>query len=217
MSDDTFAEAIQFYSVVRNFRVEMIALGGGEPTLHPKFWEFLEEAKRVVCLFIDQRGWSEEDEVRQHIQITTNAVDEQVTDRLIDSGVSVYISDSEWHRKARRMAGYDSRPSAALLAQVGMFGVTRTEQVVPQGRAKALPAYVQHKRCVCPSIDVDVKGRVWACGCRKKLLGASPAEARIPNGYMFAVTPCDKEMANIRASCGPEVLVGRNLLKGEVR
>jgi MoaA/NifB/PqqE/SkfB family radical SAM enzyme len=141
---------------------ENIFLGGGEPTLHPRFWEFLGLAMRY-------NGTDGEVEVG----IITNGSrteDALALARLAKRG-AIYagLSQDEWHEHIdERVVRAFTKPDQFLRdGPPDLREIRNVRTPWAQGRAKDWG----NEGCSCEEIVVTPDGRLYACGCLAVQLG----------------------------------------------
>lgn len=134
---------------------EGVSLGGGEPTLHPEFWQFLGYALS-------------KDDGEAHLWLATNGkrkADAIALARLAQTGAfGVALSQDEWHEpidpavvraftRTQNHSYPDPHPND--------FREIRTvREPFKAGRCRVGP-----RRCVCPELVVNPDGAVLQCGC----------------------------------------------------
>lgn len=139
-----------------------IAIGGGEPTLHPKFWEII-----GICLGACDSVW-----------LATNGSQTKTTLRLANMArrgvLGVALSQDFYHSAidqkvidAFKGAGiYDYHRDDNDLREIRDV----SNNIVRQGRAIKTRVW-QKESCACEGLFVDPLGNIWSCGCKKLLLG----------------------------------------------
>lgn len=186
----TIMDAIRFASRYD----EHISLGGGEPTLHPRFWEILTKCidtfdyvwfatngtnkKNMLRLasLINNGYWmdaeleTEEEQDKTYIALTSQ---DQLgvalsTDWAHDSSMVDARVRSIWESNARqhRRTGFELRDVMASYSGAAAAG-----------RAKLTGAGVG-THCVCPDRIIKPDGTIRACGCTR-----SPVIGDIWEGY----------------------------------
>ena len=137
-----------FKKAAKLFEGQSLSLGGGEPTLHPKFWEILGISLRYA----------------EFIWLATNG--SQTNDALVLASISkneilsVELSRDNFHDEI------DERVVKAFGSHV-----RRVTRILPVGRAKKTGVWTEDKGCPCGEITVTPDGRIWLCGHKKKQLG----------------------------------------------
>jgi hypothetical protein len=151
-------------------------LGGGEPTVHPLFWDFF-----GIAL-----AHSEEESGFGIITNGKRTDDAKRLARLARAGICyAALSQDPWHEKidpavikafTKTSTGYPSHDSRD-------YREIRTNRgaVFNVGRAKETNIGNEEK-CCCSEIVVDPDGRLFACGCKQIQLGTVDAPA-IPDGF----------------------------------
>lgn len=170
MSRKTFVAAMNLAAA----RGEFVTLGGGEPTVHPEFMEYL----RKSFEWVDSRG------VEGPILVITNGKRTKIAQQLmnmVEDGsypLSVELSQDEWHdpisdavlQRWDTMA-FNSRKYGSYNRSIAIRTV---KSIAPVGRA-AEPARgittSQDNPCCCETLLVDPIGDVYSCGCKHTKLG----------------------------------------------
>jgi len=173
MSLETFKAALR----LAERRDEYLVIGGGEPTVHPQFLEFLglaivhDPMPDITPLVI------------------TNGKRKQVALRLAQLArngvVQAELSIDEWHDPVaeqvveafdRPERGYHERPVRDLR------GIRTVRNIVPVGRAVTKGVATEAQGCCCENLLVDPEGRLFACGCKTIQLG-TVAAPEFPEDY----------------------------------
>ena len=129
----------------------LVSLGGGEPTVHPRFWEFLGYAlsKDHECggLWLAPNG--------------KRTADALALARLAKGGsVSVALSQDEWHEPI------DPRVLNAFIVEdrkdndCREIRTVKAERLIKAGRCKE-----GSDECICEDLVVEPTGRIRQCGC----------------------------------------------------
>lgn len=160
---------------------EHITLGGGEPTIHKEFFEYLDKAIE----FYDCKSLELPPHVITNGKLKTKAM--KLLD-YVEEGRSLHIELSQdyyhdpikpevvarfrAHNKARENARWSY--SGFENSSAGIRTVTR---ILDVGRAKELgiadePFYEGQVQCCCETPFVDPRGMVWSCGCKIHQLGS---------------------------------------------
>lgn len=160
-----------------------ICLGGGEPTLHPKFWEFfglaLGSADEDLGVWISTNGTQTEIAVALAGLAKRGVLTAQLSlgeyhggEETVDPRViKAWGFSSYWD--AVRHDGHRAHVDVAtgrLLDDHRNVRVDDEECVLPAGRGAKLlgePANPRSKRWSCPCDELTVRpdGSVYACGC----------------------------------------------------
>lgn len=153
-------------------------LGGGEPTVHPKFWEFL-----GLALAASARIGEGQPGLITNGKRTEDAL---AIANLAQRGVlSAELSIDSYHEPISNavVEAFKSKPRTAYDRDTNDLRGTRdgADRVVyPTGRG--VDCATEDKGCVCPDMVIDPEGRIWACGCKTKQFGTVD-KPEIPNNY----------------------------------
>lgn len=133
---------------------DSITLGGGEPTLHPLFDEFL----GLMLMRHDPM------DIKPFI--ATNGTNEKRTMRLLDLSeaevIHVDVSLDPWHDLSMVSTAVMRRARALnSVRDVSAYG----RQPVARGRGKQFGG---PDVCACETTFIDPTGEMWGCGCKKK-------------------------------------------------
>lgn len=169
MSHATFIKALQ---LAENFG-ELITLGGGEPTVHPHFFAFLDKSMEF---FLQGR-------IDMPPLVITNGKLPSKARKLLDyvedeKPVRVELSLDEFHDPIRPdiEAEFKRHARNKNWASDGRGASTRTvHEIRPVGRAAEPARGIQLNKlgleCCCEDMLVDPFGNVFSCGCKTHLLG----------------------------------------------
>lgn len=165
-----------FYAAIRLAKEndEPVTIGGGEPTLHPLFKDFILHAQWELAYL----GWSFGSPA---VAVITNGSNTEISltlARLAETGtISATVSHDEYHDPV------DERVYAAFQRKPANPHNPRPEDehdhrgvngygglIIPVGRAKQWGTHPT-ARCACPDIFITPKGKVYPCACRKTCLG----------------------------------------------
>jgi len=145
---------MEIFKKALNLDEEYITIGGGEPTLHPNFWE-------IMGLTI---GFCENPHIITNGKITETAIAlaKLAQKEVISAGLSI----DQFHEsidpkvvKAFKKGSYDS----------GYQYINSVSKIAKRGRGRNL--FESDHHCVCDDFFVDPKGFVWTCGCKSFCLG----------------------------------------------
>ena len=164
-------------------RRDSFTIGGGEPTMHPRFFEYLKLVR--------------EESLRGNFEISpfmaTNGKTYGKASRLLDileddyelgnEAISVNLSQDDWHEPIdRRIIERYARLKRLTNNTIDFRSV---KKIAPSGRGR-------HKQfdemrmigsqCACETPLVDPEGMVWSCGCKAHLLG-SIWDENVLDGY----------------------------------
>lgn len=164
-------------------------LGGGEPTVHPKFWEFLglalstEGGMGEGQLGLITNGKRTKDALTLaslakrgvlSVELSRDSFHEEIDEKVVEAFKRTFSSIS--YGKDADMRGTRD-------------GADRT--VYPSGRG--VDYATEEKGCVCPDMVIDPEGRIWACGCKSKQFGTVD-KPEIPEIYWEHSHDCWEEI-----------------------
>jgi MoaA/NifB/PqqE/SkfB family radical SAM enzyme len=182
MPDDVFRAALR----VNSDYGEMISLGGGEPTIHPKFWEFFGLALANTSLddgglFIATNG---------SVAETAIALARLAKARVITAA----LSRDPWHDpiESRVVAAFTKQQDAVDRSDYREIRNVSLawKGLINAGRAKKNGLGNRNdSACICDEIVIDPDGKIWACGCRKVQFG-TVYQPEIPQSYWESDTRC---------------------------
>ena len=188
MTCTTFRAALE----LAEQRGDSITFGGGEPTIHPQFWEFFGLA---IGRFHDEPG----------IYMVTNGKKTETAlalAALAKGGImGVSLSQDEYHDRiepeviqaftrdkyANTMYGFVHRSDTD---NRDMRGISSPNRIIMAGRAKT-NGIGNVDECFCDDIVVEPDGRLWECGCRTRAFGTVFAPA-IPDDYWENESRCSR-------------------------
>jgi len=141
MDEKTFLAAVKFAAD----RGEYVAIGGGEPTIHPKFWQFLGIALGEC----------------EYVWLATNGKETRTALALAglakgSERLSVALSQDDWHEPINPIVVDAFRKAGLELRNVG-----KNDSPMAQGRAKTWG----REGCVCSTMIVRPDGAIKPCGC----------------------------------------------------
>lgn len=152
-------------------RGSALCLGGGEPTIHPKFWRFLRRA-------IDYAQ-----AVGDRLLIITNGKETKTAlrlARLCEEGVIwAELSQDPWHEpiSPRVVHAFQQlRPNGHG------SGIRSNTRITPHGSALVNGLAAESDRCCCENLLVHPNGTIFGCGCRKVRFG-TVFNPRIPEDF----------------------------------
>jgi MoaA/NifB/PqqE/SkfB family radical SAM enzyme len=140
-----------------------VTIGGGEPTLHPEFYQ-------ILCLTIAATE-------PQGCHVITNG---KIKDRALvlakmakGGTIGAELSVDEYH-EAPDPAVYQAfktppRTGYGHDRDNDMRGIRTVNRILARGRGKKIAGATDE--CACPEIFVDPKGDVYLCGCKTMKIG----------------------------------------------
>ena len=149
MSKEVFAKALEFCDW------DYVTIGGGEPTLHPNFWE----------IFMTVLGQAE------GLDITTNGSNKTIALTLAKLAnkkiISAALSIDEWHDpiddevyEAFRPKG--KRDGYCSIKDTGTDYNGRSRLPIAAGRAES---FGRKDECPCAGMIIKPNGDIFHCGC----------------------------------------------------
>lgn len=202
MSAETFRQALEL-----SRREEIpITLGGGEPTLHPQFMEFLWWSIRTVASLTHEMGMPA-------VGVVTNGSQTDIALELAALAkigvICASVSKDEFHDPIDPQVFRAFEPSK----EPGDYRrINRMHLIVPAGRAKRWGNH-PFKRCVCDGPFIIPSGDIHSCGCRLQRLGHVTEPAlRLPDEWRDMMCPNEQPAFERRPGAGDDVpSPGRNL------
>lgn len=157
MSFEMFKTIIDRWGDLLRHNREEINIGGGEPTLHPQFWDFIKYAMKKVKVWLATNG--------------TNIPDFLLLNEMAKKGhIGLTLSLDKYHDRLnpdiikyfrRGMVRRKKYPGWIAPKGSGIFKEIRTVSVVKYGgRAKN-----GKKVCPCPRLHIKPNGNIYGCGC----------------------------------------------------
>lgn len=200
MPRNVWQDAIRF---AEKWDSEVISIGGGEPTLHPDFFEILQR-----CMW----GFS-------YVWMATNGSRTKTMRRLVNilngedyyngeenaiipekDQFSVELSTDYYHDPiSDEIRDYWERMTKAKRPGFGLRDVTQGHGPVEQGRAKRTSSAMRDG-CCCPELTIRPDGKIKVCGCTN-----SPIIGDIWNGIereKFEAIEEDEDYQNTRCYFG---------------
>ena len=156
MTEATLYKALEFAA---NRGEELLSIGGGEPTVHPRFWPFL----GIIFSFDFENVWMATNGKR-----TMDAL--ALANLANDRNFQVELSQDRYHEPV------DDRVVRAFSTTIPSkgVGVRNTSQyggLINAGRAKANQLGTRDE-CICPGLMIKPNGDIKPCGCvRAPVLG----------------------------------------------
>lgn len=157
MSIETFRAALLY----AENHGEIISLGGGEPTIHPLFWDMLGLA--VLAETESETVW-----------LATNGKNTKIALRLArlarQGKISCDLSQDEWHDpiEPKVVAAFtrDEKERYSPANNHDFRGIRRArpEKIINAGRAKKNGIGID-KGCICDELFITPDGHIHPCGC----------------------------------------------------
>ena len=180
MTRDNFIKAL---TIVRDSG-DCIVLGGGEPTIHPLFWDFLGLA---LSFDDDSTLWLATNGSQVETSIRLAALAKRGT-------LGVRLSHDKYHPKIDfRVIRAFEESSFASGGENDLRDKTPWEYgLIKAGRARKTavdPKDRRKRECACPDLFISPRGSIFACGCRKTKFG-TVSNPQIPPGHNFNDNIC---------------------------
>jgi hypothetical protein len=177
MSKATFIKALDLCA---NYG-EHPFIGGGEPTVHPKFWEFFG--------LVLQRSHKLEMDGFGLITNGKKTEDALALAALAKSGIlSVELSLDRYHEKIdpKVVKAFENNANSSFYGERGndLRGIRSGANNVVYASGRGADLSESEEGCGCGSLLIDPEGRIWACGCKKVQFGTVDAP-EIPADYDF--------------------------------
>ena len=159
MTMDTFRAALKCSDLGKikqnKYPYNRIVIGGGEPTLHPNFWEMIELS--MVNGFTGEKIW-----------LATNGSQKETTKRLSEMAhkgeISVSVSVDQFRPPL------DPEVKEWFTKDIGDKKDLRSFYInnvpIKMGRAKRMRGVVS---CCCQAIFITPDGNAYQCGCPERI------------------------------------------------
>ena len=173
MSWDTFVKAMEYC------KDEYITLGGGEPTLHPMFWQMFGYALGTAeDIFIITNGKITEIALRLArlarrgiigCDLSRDRYHEDIEPFVVKAFTKVSGGFMDEHEKENDRRGIRNTTAGG-------------REAIYQGRAKVTQvAAYDSVACLCDSYQFHPDGNIYACGCTNAPLIGKIGEADLPD------------------------------------
>lgn len=150
--------SLEVFEAALKLDEESMSIGGGEPTVHPLFWQFFGLAIAHV----------------EYVWMATNGKETKTAlslARLAKKGVlSVELSQDEWHEKVDpRVVEAFTRPlhqhPSYSSGHDDLRGIRSVQAVSNAGRAKKNQIATDFEGCCCEDLFIRPDGSIHQCGC----------------------------------------------------
>ena len=162
MTQETFNQAIEL-AIEYN---QEIAIGGGEPTLHPLFKDFMSHA------IWEMAGISNEHD-SPAVNIITNGSNTEIAIKLASLArmgtIIASLSKDQYHDPvAPSVYKAFTKPIKNRVINNHDFREIRTvTHIIAAGRAKSWTEKHKDYNCPCENVFITPLGNIYACGCKK--------------------------------------------------
>jgi len=156
-----------------------ISIGGGEPTVHPDFWRYLDIAL--------------EDEFIESVWLATNGKRSRDAYKLLEymdiwsrDKFSCELSQDEFHAPISDRVIDAFRYKGAMKGVMGKYNPyirTVTGGIIKVGRAIKTGVW-DVEGCAQPGLHIDPEGKMWNCGCKQTQFG-TVFNPQIPDDYWY--------------------------------
>jgi len=155
MSMTHFEKALEY---IMYFGQDMISVGGGEPTIHPNFYEIMGK----LISFVD------------YVWISTNGKNKEAAKYLVKMTskdvIHAVLSIDPYHEPIDEEVVNLFKNIKLKNASWRYSFVNNVHTIVRAGRAKDWPDAIDE--CICNDIFINPHGEIRSCGCENsKLLG----------------------------------------------
>lgn len=158
MSRETFIKALELAEGFDSY----IFFGGGEPTLHPRFWEFLGLALgsgiELGLLGMVTNGKCTKDALRlaqiarkgiMSVELSRDEYHEEIDPEVVKA-----FSVDRWNRDSNDLRG-----------------IRTVMRIMKMGRAEENGLYTEDEGCPCDDLFIATDGRIFVCGHMLEQLG----------------------------------------------
>lgn len=195
MTRETFQAAIQ----LAKEQEQHITIGGGEPTLHPLFREFVMHAVWELAELGEHSGMPA-------VHMVTNGSNTEIALNIASLArqgvITAAVSHDDYHDPIdERVYRAFEKPKKDYYAQLNSNDHDYRSVnggggfIIPVGRAKSWGDHPFIK-CVCDSPFVTPKGTVYPCGCKKTALGTLPGSVDIHSEHFEGY--CQRDTAKYK-------------------
>jgi MoaA/NifB/PqqE/SkfB family radical SAM enzyme len=157
---------------------QAIEIGGGEPTLHPLFWDFmgiaLSHKRNCEMIWLATNGSVKHialalAEMAKQGIISARLSRDQFHDKIDDEVIEAFTKNS--------FTPYNTNDSREISKHIS------PQHIINAGRAKRNGIGIR-KECPCDVCFITPQGRIYACGCKKESWGTI-FKPEIPENAMF--------------------------------
>lgn len=156
---------------------DSVSIGGGEPTLHPRFFDILRHSLRMFdYVWMATNGSKTKIMFRLYDILTGNDYNEDIENEYDciyqENKLAVALSQDYFHAPInQRVVDLWTRRAKSSGYNSNGFEIrdvtTSNAGVIGQGRAKRTGNYQTTKDCVCPDLFIGADGNIKLCGCTK--------------------------------------------------
>ena len=149
---------------------ETVSLGGGEPTMHPQFFDILRRSLWSAEYVWFATNGKKVRTMRRLIQIMDQEdYENDEYDPIIpnDNQLSVALSLDPYHEPINPVIEREWRRRASY--QFEVRNTSEKGEIIKAGRAARNGVGIDTKRCFGPGINIRVNGDIHACACPDSL------------------------------------------------
>jgi len=179
MSKSVFVKALELASSTNS----LIAIGGGEPTLHPRFWEFIGLAL----------GISNSYDIESPVWMATNGSLKKTSLMLAGMAkhgvIGVALSLDDYHDPIDNevvKAFTKEKDNTRSFSRCAHDDDLREIRDVTGKEVNAGRCNFGAQRCVCPDLIVEVDGTLRPCGCENAPVFGTVFNPRVPYDWYNA-------------------------------
>lgn len=183
MDEWTYSHAL---NLVSNFG-SVLSIGGGEPTTHRKFWQYLDQAL--------------ENDYIEHVWLATNGKKTSAAWKLLEymdlwsvDRFCVELSQDAYHEPidSRIVEAYKKRKNGYTTYSPNFYPHIRNNtKIINVGRAKknGIGQIDPDESCPCDNLFIDPDGNIFNCGCKQTQFG-TVFDPQIPEDF-WRIEPYD--------------------------
>ena len=168
---------------------ETISIGGGEPTVHPQFWQYLGLALGTDSeyLWMATNGKKTDDAIKLARMARKGILGVALSQDVFHEELPWQVEDAFKAGKEYKCGWFHSESDHDLREIRDV-----SQNVINVGRAKRNQLGMNFKDCVCDDLFCDPDGNIFSCGCKKEKFGTVFKPA-IPDEYWERGSRCPKE------------------------
>ena len=164
MDRGTFLRSLELASTYG----EHVSIGGGEPTVHPLFWDFLGLAlghcEEPELLWLATNGYRTEDALQLAVLARRGILGVTLSRDSFHSPIDDQVVRAFTKNRSRMPGAFNYFPDMRDIRDV-------SEKVVNTGRAVETGVGNTDGECVCEDLFVAPDGQIFFCGCQDLSLG----------------------------------------------
>lgn len=163
-----FEDVMKALYIAKDY-TDCISIGGGEPTLHPRFFDILRHSLKMFdYVWLATNGSKTKKMYRLADILTGNDFQDDDYESIYqEDKLGVALSQDYFHDEIdRRIVDLWTRKRGKHGFEIRDVTTSRAG-IIGQGRAKRTGNYQTVKDCVCPSLFIGSDGNIKLCGCTK--------------------------------------------------